>query len=372
MARTIKVFFASPGDLEEERHLTIETLRNMSSQSIHDFKFLGYENVLATTGTRPQDVINTLIDQCDVFIAVFFRRWGQSQQDTVAYTSYTEEEFARAKHRFLSTGSPEIFCFFKQIDLPSLSDPGKQLNKVLEFKSRLEQSHKIFYRPFSTAAQFADEIEQHLTKFVEGKLPIPRNPIRNLHIPIVEDQKPDKSRSTDLAKVNQAITSANSGHLEEATILMAGVSQTTRDIGLLDTMRKFYEETNNPDASQAVLEKKITLLRDRRLAAHEYLAVLMPEHCLNDLISNNWANLPQEKHQGTEKKLRKLFSGTRFHELMIESMAKYFTVGELIALTNFYRGDGASIKEKADRVLGNMLPEILTTLAEEDPELFKD
>ena len=123
--RTIKVFFASPGDLEEERHLTNDVVRQLSDRTPYNFVYLGYESVPATTGHRPQSVINALVDQCDVFLSAFHRRWGQPTTDTVAYTSYTEEEFERARRRLSATGSPEIFCFFKHVDLASLSDAGR-------------------------------------------------------------------------------------------------------------------------------------------------------------------------------------------------------------------------------------------------------
>lgn len=370
MTRTIRVFFASPGDLEEERHQVSETLRQMSERSEHNFEFQGFEQVFATTARRPQDVINKIVDECDVFIAVFHRRWGQPPRDTVTYTSYTEEEFHRAKLRFVSTGFPEIFCFFKQVDLPSLADPGEQLTKVLEFKRCLEESHQVLYRTFSTVAQFTADIKQHLLAFAEGKLPTPRSPQRSFHIPIIDDQKPDSNRSYHLNKVSQAINAASSGRIEEAVILMAGVSQTTRDIELLDLIRGFYISTTNLDAAQAVLEKKLTLLQDRRLAANEYVAVLMSEHWLDDLVAGMLRNIPQEQHSVTEQTIRKLFTGTRFQELMIEYLAKYFTVGELLSLTRFYQGEGASIIAKFGRTMGIMIPEINAMLASENPELF--
>lgn len=370
MACTIRVFFASPGDLEEERHLSSETLRRMSERSAYTFKLLGFENALAATAHRPQDIINAFVDQCDVFLAVFHRRWGQPSQDTVAYTSYTEEEFERAKRRLGATGAPEIFCFFKQLDLPSLADPGEQLAKVLEFRSRLEESHQVLYRTFTTAVQFVADLEQHLLAFVEGRLPTPRTPQRRIHIPILADQQPESPRSYDLAKVRQAIGAAASGRVEEAVVLMAAVSQTTRNIEILDLIRAFFGDTGNPDAAQAVLEKKLTLLRDRRLAAYEYAAVLMTEPWLDDLVAGMLRYLPPERHAAAEQTIRKLFTGTRFRELMIESMAEHFTVGELLSLTRFYKGDGASITAKFGHYMGIVVPKINSILAAENPELF--
>ncbi len=41
------------------------------------------------------------------------RRWGQEAPDAEPYSSYTEEEFHLALDRWKTTGSPEIFVFFK-------------------------------------------------------------------------------------------------------------------------------------------------------------------------------------------------------------------------------------------------------------------
>jgi uncharacterized protein DUF4062 len=371
VARTIRVFFASPGDLEEERHLTSETLRQMSERSAYTFELLGFENVLATTAHRSQDPINALVDRCDVFLAVFHRRWGQPSRDTVAYTSYTEEEFERAKRRLGNTGAPEIFCFFKHVDLPSLADPGEQLAKVLEFRRRLEESHQVLYRTFTTAAQFAADLEQHLLAFAEGKLPTPRTPERRIHIPIVADQQPESQRSYDLAKAQQAVEAAASGRVEEAVVLMAGVSQTTRNIEILDIIRDFFVGVGNADAAQAVLERKLTLLHDRRLAAREYTAVFMAQPWLDDTVAGMLRQLPPESHAAAEQIIRKLFTGTRFRELLIESMAEHFTVGELLLLARFYKGEGASITAKFGHYVGIVIPEIDAILRAENPEMFE-
>jgi hypothetical protein len=343
----------------------------LSERSAYTFELLGFEKALAATAHRPQDIINALVDRCDVFLTVFHRRWGQVPPDTVAYTSYTEEEFERAKQRLGATGSPEIFCFFKQLDLPSLADPGEQLSKVLEFRRRLEESHQVLYRTFTTAAQFAADLEKHLLAFAEGKLPTPRTPERRIHIPIVADQQPESQRSYDLAKVRQAIDAATNGRIEEAVTLMAGVSQTTRNIEILDIIREFFVSAGNPDAAQAVLEKKLTLLRDRRLAAQEYAAVFMAGPWLDDMVAGMLRYLPPERHAEAEQVIRKLFTGTRFRELMIESMAEYFPVGELLSLTRFYKGEGASITAKFGHYIGIVVPKINMILAAENPELFK-
>jgi hypothetical protein len=369
--RTIRVFFASPGDVEEERHVFSEVLQALSNRSGHRFLPLGFENALASTGHRPQDIINGLVDQCDVFLAVFHRRWGQYSPDAAVYMGYTEEEFERAKRRFANTRSPEIFCFFKNVDLPSLADPGEQLTKVLEFRSRLEESRQVLYRTFATVTQFVSELEKHLLAFANGDLPTPRTAARRIHLPILADREPETERAHDIAMMRQAQLAAERGRLEEAATLFARLSQTSRNIEVLDITKQFFEQAGNADAAQAVLERKLTLLYDRRLAAHEYAAVLMSHKWLDDLVAGMLRQVPAENHEAAERAIRKLFTGTRFRELMIESMAEHFTVGELLSLARFYRGEGGTVAGKLGHYIGVAVPEIISLLSKENPELFK-
>jgi EAL domain-containing protein (putative c-di-GMP-specific phosphodiesterase class I) len=131
---------------------------------------LGWEDTLASTGRRTQSVINQEIDACDIFLLTLHRRWGQDAPDS-EYSSYTEEEFYRAFNRFKETGSPEIFVFFKKIDLASIADPGPQLQKLLNFKLEMEESRSVFYKQFDTDKEFKDLIDCHLRAFCKGNIP---------------------------------------------------------------------------------------------------------------------------------------------------------------------------------------------------------
>lgn len=175
MKKTIKVFIASPGDLAEERRCfrnTIEKLNSGFGDGANvEFKALGWEDTLATTGRRNQGVINTDIDGCDVFILVMHRRWGQPAPDAKPYSSYTEEEFHRALNLWQTKGQPEIFIFFKRVDAASEADAGPQLKKVIDFRKQLEETKKILYRYFDNDSTFTKEIENHLRAYVKEELP---------------------------------------------------------------------------------------------------------------------------------------------------------------------------------------------------------
>lgn len=78
-----------------------------------------------------------------------------------------------------------------------------------------------------------------------------------------------------------------------------------------------------------------------------------------------------ENHEAVDRLIRKLFTGSRFRELMIESMAEYFTVGELLSLTRFYRGEGVTVAGKLGHYMGIIVPEIILLLQRENLELFR-
>src|SRR6266404_9379491 len=100
---TIKVFIASQGDLAVERAAFKEVIDQLNDGfgdgAAVKFDPLGWEDTLATTGRRSQEVINLEVDRCDVFVLAMHRRWGQDAPDS-AYSSYTEEEFHRAYDRW--------------------------------------------------------------------------------------------------------------------------------------------------------------------------------------------------------------------------------------------------------------------------------
>ena len=84
--REIKVFFASPGDLESERkvfreHIDVLNLGYGDGANVV-FIPLGWEIILSSTGPRPQDLFNKLVDECDVFFLVYNQRWGQEASPT--------------------------------------------------------------------------------------------------------------------------------------------------------------------------------------------------------------------------------------------------------------------------------------------------
>lgn len=282
--RTVRVFIASPGDLAIERRAFKELVDQLNSGFADGagvrFEALGWEDTLASTGRRPQSVINSDIDRSDIFVLAMHRRWGQSAPDAEPYSSYTEEEFHRALSKFNKAGSPEIFVFFKNIDTASMADPGPQLEKVLSFRRSLEQSRQVLYRSFRDDSEFRGEMDRHLRAFVKGVLPSPSEPREKVILPLayieqVESAKRDaaalvekadaehlqaeaeRARADELALflAEQAAKSAIDGHIENARQGFAKAAEGTTSLQILKLAWEFYFRTGDLPEAEAIVKR---------------------------------------------------------------------------------------------------------------------
>jgi len=282
--RQISVFIASPGDLIEERkqfRKTIEILNIGFGDGAHvEFKALGWEDIMATTGYRAQDVIHQAIDCCDVFILAMGRRWGQKAPDAKPYDSYTEEEFHRALARWKKTKKPTIFVFFKHVDAASEADPGDQLEKVLTFRKQLEDSRIVLYGKFLQAEAFGKEVDKHLRAFAKDELPNPGRPREAVILPSEMIQKVEKAES-EAAKQKERATAAKQneeaaklkikemqfqmakdaaqfaldGYLEHAREKFVSLIGETSNLQILALAETFFTRTGDFDSSTEILER---------------------------------------------------------------------------------------------------------------------
>ncbi|MBJ6639108.1 DUF4062 domain-containing protein [Streptomyces sp. DHE7-1] len=167
--REVVVFIASPGDVSDEREAVrkaAESLNNLhSSVSTIRIRVTGWEHV-QPEHERPQEVINELVDECDIFIGVLHRKWGSP---TGQYDSGFEEEYERALERRKATGSPDIAIYFKHVGQEFLADPGEQLTKVLKFQRRFQEEHSALYRDFPSLEDFKLKIYVYLNSLLVSK-----------------------------------------------------------------------------------------------------------------------------------------------------------------------------------------------------------
>ncbi|MGH7601736.1 MAG: DUF4062 domain-containing protein, partial [bacterium] len=171
--RLLKVFIASPGDVKLEREKTREeiiSLRLLAQKHGFDLQPVGWE-ANATPGVgRPQELINPLVRECDLFIGILWRKFGAPTGEA---ESGTLEEFNLARERFAKERVPEIMLYFREVHPDFLEDAGPQLQKVLDFKKQIEESRLALYWQYRDPEHFAALLRQHVTDWLLKLVPAP-------------------------------------------------------------------------------------------------------------------------------------------------------------------------------------------------------
>lgn len=166
--RIIKVFLASPGDLDEERKAAKSIVDEFNSQLAdalgYQVELVGWEDTLLGVG-RPQAIINRDLDGCDLFIGMLWKRWGTPPGDG-PYTSGFEEEFNQSMLRNAKDGRPEINLLLKDIDAASLVDPGDHLKQVIAFKDRVFAEKKVLAGTFADVRDFERKFRRCIQGYV--------------------------------------------------------------------------------------------------------------------------------------------------------------------------------------------------------------
>ena len=170
--KAYRIFIASPGGLQDERKAFRREVQSYNeSEAVHrgvTFIPVGWEETLGGVG-RPQSIINEDVRKCDYFLLLLCDRWGSpSSKDGSGYTSGTEEEYSVAMECY---EDPELFMrqivmMFKGVDPKQLSDPGPQLQGVLDFKAQVEQQKRHLFITFDTIESFCELLRRHLGQWL--------------------------------------------------------------------------------------------------------------------------------------------------------------------------------------------------------------
>ena len=171
--RGIRVFFASPGGLDDERRRFREFLLQLNEDDAVErgvvFIPVRWEETLQGVG-RPQQKINEDLRTSDYFVLVLWDRWGSPPDSTGDYTSGTEEEYKFASELLANGEAPmkDIVVLFKGVEDRQLSDPGAQLQQVLDFKRNLEESKTLLFGTFDGLEEFERHLLKHLLAWLRS------------------------------------------------------------------------------------------------------------------------------------------------------------------------------------------------------------
>jgi Domain of unknown function (DUF4062) len=177
----LRVFVASPGDVERERDHTSavadELNRGVAADAGFVLEVVRWETHARPDMGRPQQLILDQIGSVDIFIGIMWHRFGTP---TGVAGSGTEEEFDRALESWQRTGRPRMLCYFGRapIDPPSSVEEASQLLKVAQFRKRVEAVGLAW--TYSSDTEFKDSLREHLqqvllNEFAGRRPPLDRN-----------------------------------------------------------------------------------------------------------------------------------------------------------------------------------------------------
>lgn len=132
---------------------------------------------------EPQDLINSVAENCDLVVVVFWRRFGTPTRNQA---SGTLEEFENARKRWLKSGRPNVWVYFREIDNTLRDDPGPQLSHLLKFRERFEEQRLGLSCSYSDPSDFRYKFQTHLyQEIIETVLPSAKDTRENLPLGVM-------------------------------------------------------------------------------------------------------------------------------------------------------------------------------------------
>ena len=141
--------------LEVQNRVNALAIRN--EKLIH---LMTWEQELPSAG-RPQDLINRMVDECDLFVGLLYEQWGTPTGD---FSSGFAEEFDRAASRNTKTGAPDIALFFKKPRRRAATSPSPDLGMIESFKAITSQ--RFLHAEIQTKADWQSALTLKLISLV--------------------------------------------------------------------------------------------------------------------------------------------------------------------------------------------------------------
>jgi hypothetical protein len=188
-ANILRVVVASPGDVEAERKIIPEVVDSLN-RGVAANQSLRLEVYKWDTDSYPgfhpqgaQGQVDTglRIDDCDLLVGIFWKRFGTPVSDA---QSGTEHEFLRAYDGWKEKGRPQIMFYFNQkAYAPRFREETDQWGKVLEFKKNFPREG--LWWAYSGPTEFEKYLRDHLTRFLLDLSPSSLEPPTSLGKPSI-------------------------------------------------------------------------------------------------------------------------------------------------------------------------------------------
>jgi len=258
-----RIFIASPGGLQDIREAFRDIIAKYNTEDAMRrgvvFIPVGWELTLGGMG-RPQGIINQELDECDAFVLVLHDRWGSNPGGNEGYTSGTQEEYERALQHCGAADKPmrELLVFFKSLETERLSDPGPQLQQVLDFKKKLEQERQLLFHQIETPRDFEDRFRAFLASWIRDHEKGQK--AAELQAPVLAAPKAgDEHDPANLAPLEQAAAMERGGRFTEAEAIYSELAAPNNDPEALLQYADFLFRSRRKVQAEAIYRRALAI-----------------------------------------------------------------------------------------------------------------
>ncbi len=271
----LKVFIASPSGLSDERRAFRDEIKQYNESDAIPrgvfFEPVGWEDTLGRVG-RPQSIINEDVRESDYFVLLLWDRWGSPPDTKVdqPFSSGTEEEYhvALKCHGDGALPMRQLVLMFKAVDARQLSDPGRQLDKVLEFREKIEREKSHLFHSFDTPEGFRILLRRHLADWLRDQENGPggdgENQAEALDMVSVEPVKEDPVISGPPEPLTaKAWSLADAGRLTKAEVEFARATVGRQNPDPLVSYAQFLLRVGRLDQARVLSERAAEVAQDQ-------------------------------------------------------------------------------------------------------------
>ena len=246
-ALPLRIFLASPGDLEDERAAVRACVEEHKArrrgQGNVTYEVIGWDRVRGTA-RRAQEAIDELIAESHFMIVLFKRAWGSEPGSPWGYTSGTEEELFTG---LLELGQPEQPMRDVWVGFIDAANPDQQ---IIELRQQIVDRHSVMFESITDLrdlkAKLADRLESWET-LAGSKIP--------RHIDLMPSSGNDVLRAANLRIRGEKLVElgqpvAGQAALEEAADLGGPVEQ----LAYARFLRRHGDLVGAADSTQKAIE----------------------------------------------------------------------------------------------------------------------
>lgn len=215
-ALPLRIFLASPGDLENERAAVRACVdEHNSRRSGKDgvaYEVVEWDRVRGTA-RRAQEAINELIAESHFMIALFKASWGSAPGSPWGYTSGTEEELFTGLLELGQSGQP-----MRDLWVGFVADPAPD-ERIVKLKQQIINDHSVLFESISGSRDLKEKLAERLKSWQDlAGNKIPR------HVDLLPSSGKDVLRSANLRLRGEKLidlgqTVAGRAALQEAAVL---------------------------------------------------------------------------------------------------------------------------------------------------------